>query len=89
MHWRYRVLRSKANVDRYGVHEVYHLEDGEISWTKDPVHPAGDTPEELREELNMMLAALDEPVLEERGDRIADRCPSRTSEWRHRGKRKP
>ena len=64
MTWNHRVM-----LDRYGYHtirEVYYHADGTIeNWTADPVHPMGETPDELAHELARFIRALNEPVLNE------------------------
>jgi hypothetical protein len=68
MSWNYRVIRRP---DGLGIHEVYYSEDGRpISWTQDTVEPYGDSPEELRADLEHMLRALDKPILVEDGARL-------------------
>ena len=68
--WSYRVIRkhgSEINPVTYQVHEVYFREDGSIwAWTKKPDVPAGDTAEELREDIRYFLQAFRGPILEER-----------------------
>lgn len=46
------------------VHEVHYNDNGDLTnCTVDGVCPRGESLEELREELNRMLRALDKPVL--------------------------
>ena len=70
-HWNHRVVRrvyaSPAYKEvSYQIHEAYYgLDDGDKpSITTDPTWPSGETIEELREELQMMLLAIDNPVLD-------------------------
>lgn len=69
----YRVIRKNG---RYAIHEAFCDEEGE-PWTctKDPVCPAGDTLEALREELEHYKRALEWPVLEY-ADLVPDYEPS-------------
>lgn len=74
MHWNYRVIRSHCAGDYvYQIHEVYYSPDGAPgSWTENPIAPLGETPLELRSELEHMLRALDKPVLEVDRDRLVE-----------------
>jgi hypothetical protein len=67
-YWNYRVIRKdedKAGTASYQIHEVYYQENGVIDgWTETPVHPCGDTREELREDIRFFLKAFQRPVLE-------------------------
>lgn len=70
MIWEYRVIRDKDG--EHAIHEVNSRDSGEIvGWTAEPMAPVGDTVAELRLEIEMMLQALDQPVLEECGDVVA------------------
>ena len=63
--WNYRVMRNgKDDSVWYGIYEVYYDDDGEIyAWTAEPQEPFGNTPEELRHSLGLMVLALDKPIL--------------------------
>ena len=73
-HWNYRVVHKVIGMpgrteDSYGVHEVYYFDEGTGepqpgSCTETPVEPYGETLEELREDFQRHLDALDKPVLE-------------------------
>jgi hypothetical protein len=68
-HWNYRVVKrcSPDHPDEpaYQIHEVYYNDQGEPdAFTVDAVAPLGETPEELKADLQAMLRALDAPVLE-------------------------
>ena len=61
----------------YAIHEVFYRSDdvddramdsSEFGYTADPIAPRADDVDELRWVLERMLAALDKPVLEFRGD---------------------
>lgn len=64
----YRVMihRHIDSDDAYAIHEVYYDDDNgnPYGWTENPSSPFGETIEELRVNLKMMLAALDNSVLE-------------------------
>jgi hypothetical protein len=75
-HWNYRVIRydnDEYNVDPYfSIHEVYYHENGELSWSVNSIKPQGESPEELRADLELMLKALDKPVMSVRGGRLEE-----------------
>lgn len=78
MTWNYRVVRvERGDYASYELAEVYyHDSTGEIeAWAKASA-PAGDDPDDLRGDVEVMLAALDRPVLT-----TAD-LPGYTDEWR-------
>jgi len=56
-HWHYQLMRHKNTVsgrDYYAIHEYYPLEDGD-GWTERPVFIDGDSVEEVKNVLMMML----------------------------------
>ncbi len=66
--WNYRVVRKKhkskeIDWDWYGIHEVYYKDGEPEMCTEGMMSPHGDTLEELQEDLQWMLRALDAPVL--------------------------
>ena len=72
-HWNHRVVRRVYKVEgfpdevSYSIHEAFYGLKGGVdkpSITDNPVDPYGETLEELREELQLMLRALDAPVLD-------------------------
>ena len=69
MSWNYRVVKktdSKSKTVWYNIHEVYYSKDGSIdAWSENPISPHGDTPEELKIDLELMMAAFNHPVLTE------------------------
>ena len=73
MTWEYRVVKQ-AYEDHlffsFAIYEVYS--NGGKSWTVDHKAPIGDSPDELRADLKMMLKALDRPILEKRGDTLVE-----------------
>jgi len=61
--WEYRVEERVAGDNRwYEIIEVYY-EKGEVVGTTDAVPPTGYTLEDLRQDLELMLEALDKPVI--------------------------
>ena len=64
--WNYRVVRRRrVSHDECSVHEVYYDDAGDISsWTENPIIPAGETLEELKEDFSKQLRALELPVLD-------------------------
>ena len=65
MSWNYRVChRPTVPGGGYNVHEVYYDDEGRVIWyTKDPVSPFGDTPEELECDMTMMIDAFNQEPL--------------------------
>ena len=67
MTWNYRVIRHRKSGedDFLEIHEVYYNEDGEpTSVTQEGVSAGDETIEGLRETLDLMKQALDEPILD-------------------------
>ena len=72
-YWNYRVIkRTYENpidpgdpLDEYTVCEVYYYEDGSIKGWTEPVPASADTAEDLGKVFDMMLEALDKPILVE------------------------
>jgi len=71
MTWNHRVIKYETrnlfgDPDfGYAIHEVFYDNDGNVrGMTADAIKPWGDTKEELRAELERMLAALDKPDLD-------------------------
>lgn len=66
MSWNYRILKNKlAGRDICEIHEVYYNSDGSVKgWTQNSIIPTGETPEELKQDLTMMLQAFESPVLD-------------------------
>ena len=64
--WSYRIMRhAEPNGDVwYGMHEVYDMGDGEQLWTDDPVRPFGETVDELREDMELMLRDMKRPIMD-------------------------
>lgn len=84
MTWEYRVVKHTCEADGFtwfDIREVYHSggvniignhSDSDLSWTAGSKCPIGDSPGELRADLEMMLKALELPVLEEKGDTLIE-----------------
>ena len=67
MTWNHRVFKTKlpTGEDWFDIRETYYGTGPKgISWTVEPCAPGGETIDELREELNRMLRALEYPILE-------------------------
>jgi len=61
MYWNYRICKT---VRGYGIHEMYYDDNGEVSWTEDPVPVVGGTEEEVVAEFKHMTEALGQPVFD-------------------------
>lgn len=66
MTWNYRVVRiEEEEYDRYHLYEVYYDDDGKIEgMTEESMHPYGESVEELQNDLEYMMEALKQPVLD-------------------------
>lgn len=71
MSWNHRVVkRTWKNEGReddhmYGVHEAYYDENGKVFMiTDNPTAPSGDNMEDLKENLEHMVKALEHPILD-------------------------
>ena len=69
-YWNHRVIHKyheKTDDHTYHIHEVYYDDNGTIEgWTKSPVEPMGETPNELREEIRYFIKAFQKPILIEK-----------------------
>ena len=67
MTWNYRVVRTIDRAEEsFAIYEVYYDDDGRPeARTAEPAYPAGETLEELQEDLAWYLRALQEPVLDD------------------------
>lgn len=67
--WEYRVVEKVAGRSHmddaiwYEIMEVYYDDDGNLDATSDKICPAGDSVEDLREDLELMLLAINKPVI--------------------------
>ena len=68
MHWNHRVVKrtypAPSNETFYQIHEAYYGVENKPAITEEPDYPLGESIEELREDLQRMLRALDKPVLD-------------------------
>lgn len=73
MSWNYRVMRIKGELIPghpgteeafYRIHEVYYEGDTPNAWSTDPMAPYGDTVEDLQADIQLMMKAFDQPVLD-------------------------
>ena len=66
--WNHRVMKHEkadGDDDWYQIHEVYYNSKREPdSWTLDGIKPGGNTLENLRDELIMMLEATEKEILD-------------------------
>lgn len=64
--WNHRVVVKKVGGENhYGIHEVYYDSNGNpTACTEDPVHPFGETFEELAAEIQYFSQALEKPLLD-------------------------
>ena len=51
--WHYQIMKHPDGI--YKIHELYTSGDGTTGYTVDGIYPMGETPEELIEDLKMML----------------------------------
>jgi hypothetical protein len=67
MTWNYRVVRTNdGTTDWFAIDEVYYDDDGRLeARTEHPSYPAGETLEELQEDVMYYQAALQQPVLDD------------------------
>lgn len=62
MVWNYRVIEHDK---LFYIHEVYYNDNGDITAiSEDPMHPHGETLEELKNDMEYFLQALSRPVLQ-------------------------
>ena len=66
--WNHRVMKHEkadGDDDWYQIHEVYYDSKREPnSWTLEGIKPGGNTLEDLRDELIMMLEATEKEILD-------------------------
>lgn len=75
MTWNHRVMKRKTDDgDWFTIHEVYYDMDrsDKLSWTESEIAPAGHSIDDLRIELELMLACLEKPVLDWDADEIVE-----------------
>lgn len=67
MTWNHRIIRhvNRQGFEFYAIHEVYYNAEGGVSsFTEESIAPYGETPAELRAELERMLGACSKPALD-------------------------
>jgi hypothetical protein len=76
MTWNYRIIqRQEGGEDRFGIHECHYKMRGAAVpdlWSSVPVKPYGETPDDLRADLDLMARAFDKPILREVGDGLEE-----------------
>jgi hypothetical protein len=67
MTWNDRVVRTtNGDEEGFAIYEVYDDDNGRPeARTEEPAHPAGETLEELADDLQAYQAALQQPVLDD------------------------
>lgn len=65
MSWNYRIVKKIENNECfYGIHEVYYHKDGSFrTCTVNPIEPFGETVDELKKDIELMMKAFELPVL--------------------------
>ena len=65
-YWNYRVVRQdRGDETAYAIREVHYDEEHQVaSWTAHDMQPWGTSLDELRTDLQLMLLALEKPVLD-------------------------
>lgn len=69
MYWNYRIIEKyhkDTDSTTYHIHEVFYDSKGNIEAWTEPIEPMGETLEELRSDMNLMLLAFEKPVLTEK-----------------------
>jgi len=63
MSWNYRVMTCDNGLT-YEIYEVYYHYNGSLKmYTENSIKPFGESLEDLKDELNMMIKAFENPVL--------------------------
>lgn len=63
MNWHYQIIKYR-DTDTYGLHEVYNVESA-TSWTLKPITFVGNSPEEIKQALELALKDCDRGVMNE------------------------
>ncbi len=63
MVWNYRVIANEEINPYYTIHEVYYYDGQPITLTENRIAAFGESVEELRSDMQLMIKALDKPVL--------------------------
>lgn len=56
-HWHYQLMKHPDG--SYAIHEMYHFSDGCITWTENPVTVTGESIEDVKKSLLLMLNDAD------------------------------
>lgn len=69
--WNYRVVRKRVLLgdeppgQYFAIHEAYYDNEGKIEYlTHGEITPNGESVEELKSDISLMMEAFDEPVLD-------------------------
>lgn len=65
-HWNYRIMKRKNDQGQFdfGIYEVFYDDNGKvIGSTENPLTPVCDSPDDLRQELKIMMDAFDKETL--------------------------
>jgi len=59
-HWHYQLMRHHNNFgeEYYAIHEMFLLDDGD-AWTENPVTVTGESIEDVKKSLMLMLGDID------------------------------
>jgi len=59
-HWHYQLMRHQDNFgeEYYAIHEYFHMDDGD-AWTENPVTVTGESIEDVKKSLMLMLGDID------------------------------
>lgn len=65
-YWNYRVTRDTSQLPQYGIREVYYREkdDAIAAWTSSPFDLVGETPEDIKDDIELVLLAFNLPVID-------------------------
>jgi hypothetical protein len=86
--WNYRVIEHEK---MFYIHEVYYNDKGEITAiSENPMHPCGESLDELKSDMEYFLQALNRPVLKKEEIRFAlmDGMGTNISSGKTKGARK-
>lgn len=67
MSWNYRIMKRKTSESEFefGIYEVYYYENGVVKGsTENSMTPTVDNPEGLKHDLELMLKAFDQEILD-------------------------
>lgn len=66
--WDFRIMKHIEKTPEliiwYGIHEVFHYMDGQLTYTKNPINLAADSPDELKLMHATMLQAFEKDILD-------------------------